>query len=1339
MTRKFRRALPSLLALSLLYAFAPAARAQASGEPTNVFDYARTVDYEYDTLGQLKTMTVEKDTPALCVQTAVIVDGYGNTKKHTTSNCASATGRLVFSSRSSSGDFTAVASQPITVGGVQKNVAISAGIFQPSVKNALDWEIQQTIDPRFGLILSKKDVGNNRTTTFKYDDFGRLTSTVENDGSSQTMLYCILPTTEVPAPASNSAGCPTPSSSEVPSNAVSFTHSETLATNGAKKGPFVRIYADSLGRTVRTVTEGFDGANQKNGLSGALTVADTVYSTYGVKTIETGRYFLTTGAAHSGYGPSDKTLIKYDYDARGRQTAIYTADPNGSANTSFGSYGTLKAAKTAFRYEGAKATTINDTGLEKSQTSSPTGAPVLITDPNGAQLALRRDAFDNVIGVRDALGNTIGQSYDKLGHLTKLDDPDTGVTVNCYDPIGLLKASQTSNARGNNTVGAAPYGCPEYTDTGAAPTAYAKWTTYSYDKQGRQVGRMDDYLSRWFYDKDSAGASCGGGQGLLCQATTNTGLNKRFNYDTMGRLLAARQDLDATNTLAFGHSYESTTGRIQTTTYPTGLRVSYQYTNLGYPSSMTLDTAITGASGKALAAGTVLWKTDSQGADGSFESGTFANGVVANNGYQSGTGRLTLSQAGPVTSAVPTIVDQSYSWDSLGNLLSRSDNIGNPSTGGVSETFQYDNLNRLSAYQVGSAALGSEFQRTTTLSFNAIGSLLAKSDLGTYRYGTSGQAQPHVPKTVAGSTFTPDAHGNILTADAGKYRTFTYTQFNRVATAAGPAGGPQYTWAYDELQQRVKETRVNAEGTRTLTYLHPAGNLGQLLFEREELAGTSPYSQNRHFLGIGGTTQAVITTGATIPSLGNSLSPTFNSTLAGTNVEFWHKDHLGSLIATSDSNGAATDRYAYDPFGKNRDTNGSYDASGALRMDWRADGSGASRGFTGHEQRDDLGIVNMNGRIFDASMGLFIQADSKVPDPSNLQSYNRYGYAHNNPLNATDPSGFDNWGAETSPSGQAGLSYNEAYQVFGSMIGPWPGLNSPQIARFPASAFSPNSSSYSGNALDLGSGTVSQSALTWWLWGFMEPGMMNLWPEEISSLKLRKDWYANPSAYRSGKSWGELYDDMKPVVAVASLLYGGVGLLNGWATGTAEVVAADSFAARVATEKRLSDLGGKPILEESQAFKLKPVETAPPSPPQATTPPKRIFKAEKLGLQEQTSFGPGEFSYRSKDFVIMGRSEDGGVVITDIYKYGNTDVTASEATAAVLRSQKLTRPLFLKIDNILNPETIAAFESGASAEATLLGRYGASVIRQLGGTPGQMERVISFIGKGDSIIIPIKY
>ncbi len=65
-----------------------------------------------------------------------------------------------------------------------------------------------------------------------------------------------------------------------------------------------------------------------------------------------------------------------------------------------------------------------------------------------------------------------------------------------------------------------------------------------------------------------------------------------------------------------------------------------------------------------------------------------------------------------------------------------------------------------------------------------------------------------------------------------------------------------------------------------------------------------------------------------------------------------------------------------------------------------------NRGFTGHEHIDEVGLIHMNGRVYDPQLGRFLSADPHVQAPYSSQSYNRYAYAMNNPLKYTDPSGY---------------------------------------------------------------------------------------------------------------------------------------------------------------------------------------------------------------------------------------------------------------------------------------------------------------------------------------------
>lgn len=98
-----------------------------------------------------------------------------------------------------------------------------------------------------------------------------------------------------------------------------------------------------------------------------------------------------------------------------------------------------------------------------------------------------------------------------------------------------------------------------------------------------------------------------------------------------------------------------------------------------------------------------------------------------------------------------------------------------------------------------------------------------------------------------------------------------------------------------------------------------------------------------------------------------------------------------------------TERLAYDPWGKRRFINTTPGKSDTLDQ---IVGQKTDRGFTEHEHLDEVGVIHMNGRIYDPLMGRFMSADPFIQAPENLQSYNRYAYVLNNPMTMSDPSGY---------------------------------------------------------------------------------------------------------------------------------------------------------------------------------------------------------------------------------------------------------------------------------------------------------------------------------------------
>jgi RHS repeat-associated protein len=100
-------------------------------------------------------------------------------------------------------------------------------------------------------------------------------------------------------------------------------------------------------------------------------------------------------------------------------------------------------------------------------------------------------------------------------------------------------------------------------------------------------------------------------------------------------------------------------------------------------------------------------------------------------------------------------------------------------------------------------------------------------------------------------------------------------------------------------------------------------------------------------------------------------------------ARYFHADALGSIVATSDSTGVASQTYSYGPYGE---------ASTA---------TGSRFKYTGQITLPGVGLQYYKARMYSPLLGRFLQ-----PDPIGVSGgMNIYGYVGGDPVNATDPSG----------------------------------------------------------------------------------------------------------------------------------------------------------------------------------------------------------------------------------------------------------------------------------------------------------------------------------------------
>ena len=109
-------------------------------------------------------------------------------------------------------------------------------------------------------------------------------------------------------------------------------------------------------------------------------------------------------------------------------------------------------------------------------------------------------------------------------------------------------------------------------------------------------------------------------------------------------------------------------------------------------------------------------------------------------------------------------------------------------------------------------------------------------------------------------------------------------------------------------------------------------------------------------------------------------------------------DHIGSVVAATKEAGDVLEGGGFNGYGERR-------ANGSVTSITTTGLASTTRGFTGHEMLDGLDVIHMNGRIYDPTLGRFLQADPVIQAPDNPQNWNAYTYVFNNPYRYTDPTG----------------------------------------------------------------------------------------------------------------------------------------------------------------------------------------------------------------------------------------------------------------------------------------------------------------------------------------------
>ncbi|HEX6216880.1 MAG TPA: RHS repeat-associated core domain-containing protein [Vicinamibacterales bacterium] len=308
-----------------------------------------------------------------------------------------------------------------------------------------------------------------------------------------------------------------------------------------------------------------------------------------------------------------------------------------------------------------------------------------------------------------------------------------------------------------------------------------------------------------------------------------------------------------------------------------------------------------------------------------------------------------------------------YSYDGSGNVTA----VG-------SQTYRYDAFGRLTT-----ATLSPQNEQTYT--YDRYGNLIT---IGTKLQGVNLQSQrpavnpctnriqlESIPGCANASNYnvvgTYDAAGNVLSLEGNS---FEYDVLN--TTTASTVAGVRRVHLYTASGERVASVTMNAGAP--LRWDWTLRDSSNRVLRRLSFQGNVWRWEEDYIYASGQLIAAAV--------------PTPEKIL------HFHTDHLGTPRLITGNGGARVSEHIYFPFG--REVPSTTQQSSAIPP------FSESKRFTGHE-RDAAALDYMHARYYATYLGRFLSVDPtwESADLARPQSWNRYSYVMNNPVNMTDPDG----------------------------------------------------------------------------------------------------------------------------------------------------------------------------------------------------------------------------------------------------------------------------------------------------------------------------------------------
>ena len=599
---------------------------------------------------------------------------------------------------------------------------------------------------------------------------------------------------------------------------------------------------------------------------------------------------------------------------------------------------------------------------KKKIKTSVNGMITLLKEENGygRTTSQETDALGNVIKAIDPGGtitfkynaagqqisatygtNIVSTKYDHWGRKSELNDPSNGIYKYFYDGFG--NPIRTESPKGKKEYTYNTKGQLITQIENATDGSTAKNINFTYNTKGQLTKRAGTAKNV---------------KGVLNTYTTT------LTYTSNGRIYSG---IELSNGKQFSEKdivYDDK-GRIISyvkEVVSNGITTQANLENIYHPWSGFLYQI------KDKNTGTILWQLDETLAGGQVTKTRLGNTSIVNS-YN--TENNTLTKILHSNSTHPNILNISYNFEPIKNeLLSRQ------TTGdfNILETFKYeDNNNRLIKWTN---------PTTGTMNMNEYdlqGRITENNQIGKISYPSSG-------KIYQPSQVQLNNQGNNY-YQTEQIQSISYNENNDPTFIDGIKGDAAFSYGLSNMRQVVTyggNFTKTTEGKFT-KYYDESGSV--------EIIVDNITKKEKHILYIGGN-----------PYEANIiLVKDFDSSTVTYN--FLHKDYLGSILAITNNTGTKIEQRHFDAWGiltHLKVGNGEIitDQNKIINTNLFLD-----RGYTSHEHFQELGIIHMNGRLYDPTLRRFLNADENIQEPFNTQNYNKYGYVMNNPLIFNDPSG----------------------------------------------------------------------------------------------------------------------------------------------------------------------------------------------------------------------------------------------------------------------------------------------------------------------------------------------